>query len=145
MVLWCCVVISAWLLAFYLSKKQRKQDYLGLLANAVEYSGEAISITNVQGDIQYINPAFTKLTGYHPQESVGQSALGLLNNHAQSKENIHKMLATLQQGKSWHGNLVNKKKDGSFFPAAASISPVINRKGLVTHYITIQNDDSLIQ
>jgi len=140
-----CVVVSAWLLAFYVSKKQGEQGYLSMLANAVEYSGEAISITNVQGKIQYVNPAFTKLTGYQPQETIGQSALDLLNNHAQSKENIHKMLATLKQGKSWQGSLVNKKKDGSFFPAIASISPVINKKGLVTHYITIQNDDSLTQ
>ena len=140
-----CVVISAWLLAFYLSKRQGEQGYLSMLANAVEYSGESISITNAQGKIQYVNPAFTKLTGYQPQESVGQSALDLLNNHAQSKENIHNMLVTLKEGKSWQGSLVNKKKDGRFFPAVVSISPVINKKGLITHYITIQNDDSLTQ
>ena len=139
------ILVSACLLAFYISKKQCKQNYLSLLANAVQYSGEAIAIVDMKGLIQYVNPAFISLTGYAAHEAVGQSALDLLSSPTQSEKQIQKALDKLQRGEAWQGKLVNKKKDGRFYPVSTSVSPVRNSKGVVTHYVVLQNDETLSQ
>lgn len=139
------IVILACLLAFYISKKQCKQNYLSLLANAVQYSGEAIAIVDMKGLIQYVNPAFISLTGYAAHEAIGQSALDLLSSPTQSDKQVQEVLKKLQLGESWQGKLVNKKKDGRFYPVSTSISPIRNRKGVVTHYVVLQNDETLSQ
>ncbi len=113
-----------------------------MLANAVEHSGEAISITDAQGRIQYVNPAFTALTGYSVDEALHQPSLRLLGSAAHSAAQVQTMLAQLRQGQCWQGRLINKRKDGSYFPAATSISPIKNQQGKIAYYITIQNDDT---
>ena len=109
------ILVSACLLAFYISKKQCKKNYLSLLANAVEHSGESIAIVDMQAHIQYVNPAFISLTGYAAHEAIGQSALDLLSSPTQSKKQVKEALDKLQRGESWQGKLVNKKKDGRFW------------------------------
>jgi len=139
------IVTLSWFLAMYISQQTCKQNYLALLAKAVEFSGEAIAIVDAQGLIQYVNPAFVSLTGYTANESVGQSALDLLSSPAQSEKQIEEALDQLKRGEAWHGKLVNKKKDGRFYPVSTTISPIRNSKGVVTHYVVLQNDETLSQ
>jgi PAS domain S-box-containing protein len=136
------VVVLSWLLAMYISKQTCKRNYLDLLAKAVEYSGEAIAIVDTQALIQYVNPAFISLTGYAAHEAIGQSALDLLSSPTQSKKQVQEALGKLQRGESWQGKLVNKKEDGRFYPVSTSVSPVRNTKGVVTHYVVLQNDET---
>jgi PAS domain S-box-containing protein len=139
------IVILSCFLAMYISKQTCKQNYLALLAKAVEFSGEAIAIVDAQGLIQYVNPAFVSLTGYAAHEAIGQSALDLLSSPTQSEKQVEEALDKLQCGESWQGKLVNKKKDGHFYPVNTSISPIRNSKGVVTHYVVLQNDETLSQ
>ncbi|MDQ6952791.1 MAG: PAS domain S-box protein, partial [Mariprofundaceae bacterium] len=139
------IMLVSWFVAFFFERRKNMREYLFMLSNAVQYSGEAIAIVDVQGVIQYVNPAFTALTGYEAQEAIGHAALDLLNSPNQSEKQIQNVLDKLKRGESWQGKLVNKKKDGHFFPVSISISPVRNGKGEVSHYLVLQNDETLNQ
>ncbi|WP_038249723.1 two-component system sensor histidine kinase NtrB [Ghiorsea bivora] len=139
------IVLLSWFIAFFFERRKNMREYLFMLSNAVQYSGEAIAIVDVNGLIQYVNPAFTALTGYAAHEAIGQPALDLLSSPAQSEKQFNEVLDMLKRGEAWHGKLVNKKKDGRFYPVSTSISPVRNVKGVVTHYVVLQNDETLSQ
>lgn len=139
------ILLLSWFVAFFFERRKNMRDYLFMLSNAVQFSGEAIVIADVQGVIQYVNPAFTALTGYAAQEAIGQSALDLLSSPTQSEKQFQEAQDKLQRGEAWQGRLVNKKKDGRFYPVSTSISPVRNAKGVVTHYVILQNDETLSQ
>ena len=139
------IIFLSWFVAFFFERRKNMRDYLFMLSNAVQYSGEAIAIVDVQDVIQYVNPAFTALTGYEAYEAIGRSALDLLSSPTQSEKQLQEALDKLQRGDAWHGKLVNKKKDGRFYPVSTSISPIRNAKGVITHYVVLQNDETLSQ
>ncbi|MDQ6976706.1 MAG: PAS domain S-box protein [Ghiorsea sp.] len=139
------ILVLSWFIAFFFERRKHMNEYLFMLSNAMQYSGEAIVIVDVRGLIQYVNPAFTDLIGYGADEAIGMSALDLLRSPTQSEKQLQEMLDKLQCGESWQGKLVNKKKNGRFFPVSTSVSPVRNTKGVVTHYVVLQNDETLNQ
>nr|WP_241697811.1 PAS domain S-box protein [Mariprofundus sp. NF] len=107
------------------------------LSLAVEQSGEAIMITDLQGTIEYINPAFSEMTGYTENEALGQKP-NLLKSGNQSEAYYKSMWDRLADGKVWHGKVVNRKKSGDFYPAMLTISPIKNQQGETTNYIALQ-------
>ena len=137
------VFLVAWPLSFLMDRRTRINEHLQLLSNAMEHTGESVFITNPKGVIEYINPSFTSLTGYSMDEAVGHTPADLLKSTAQSGEFYADMWQTISRGEVWHGKLIDKRKDGSFYPSVMSISPVKNTKGDITHYIGIQSDDTL--
>ncbi len=120
-------------------KGLRDAKRLKLLETAVEQSGSSIVITDNQGNIQYVNPAFSQVTGYLPEEVLGHNPRILKSNQLPS-EFYEQMWSTISSGKLWHGRFCNRDKHGNIFWEDATIAPVQDEKGRITHYIAIKND-----
>jgi PAS domain S-box-containing protein len=120
--------------------KESEQERIRLAA-AIEQAAEMVVVTDQDGNIQYVNPAFEKLTGYSSVEAVGQNPR-ILKSGEQDHAFYEKMWATLLQGEIWQGRLINRKKDGSLFEEEASISPVKNSEGQITNYVAVKRDVS---
>ncbi len=109
------------------------------LATAVENAAEAIVVTDIEGKIQYVNPAFELITGYTRPEIVDRH-VSILDSGKQSKSFFSAMRLTLKQGDVWKGRFINKKKDESLYEIEATISPVKNQAGEITNFVSVQRD-----
>jgi len=124
-----------------ISEQQRQQNELLKLQQAIENAGEAILITGVDDVIEYVNPAFSKVTGYSAEEVMGQTPK-ILNSVRQGRAYYQHIWQKISSGETWHGSLVNQRKDGSLYPASMSIAPIFEADGSITHYVSIQQDMS---
>ena len=111
------------------------------LATAVECATESILITDGEGTIDYVNPAFEKITGYRSHEIIGQKPSVLKSGHHDSKF-YQQMWKTIKGGQTWMGNLINKRKDGSFYHLEATISPITDANGTITNFVAVRRDIS---
>ncbi len=118
----------------------QRESTLKKLSQAIEQAGESVLITNRKGVIEYVNPAFTKVTGYSMQEAIG-SKPEMLRSDRQDRQFYEAMWQTIAGGEVWEGALTNKKKDGMLYPVFMSISPIWD-KGEITHFVCIQQDMS---
>jgi len=118
---------------------RRQNRELALLSQAIEQTVECIVITDTEGNIIYINPAFTYITGYHRQDVAGQN-MRILKSGEQDAEFYQKLWAALSAGKVWQGRFVNRKKDGTLYTAESTIAPVRNENGVIINYVAVQND-----
>jgi PAS domain S-box-containing protein len=109
------------------------------LLSAVEQTSEGIVITDLEGRIQYVNPALVTMTGYSREEFLGQNTR-ILKSGQHDDLFYRKMWQTLFAGETWHGEMVNRRKDGSFYTVQMTISPVRNEEGQITHFIAVQED-----
>ena len=109
------------------------------LAAAVEQAADGIIIVGTDGMIQYVNPAFTEMTGYSSDEAVGQSPRILKSGH-QAAEFYSEMWGTIFAGRDWHGEVVNRRKDGSLYVEEMRITPVENDWGQITAFIAVKHD-----
>ena len=117
----------------------RMKEEMNKLLHAVEQSSSTVVITNNWGIIEYVNPKFTQLTGYRPEEVIGKNPRILKPDNISSDE-FHHMWETISSGKEWRGEFCNKKKNGELYWEYASISPVRNTKGVITHFIAVKED-----
>ncbi|HEV2489215.1 MAG TPA: diguanylate cyclase [Candidatus Acidoferrales bacterium] len=115
------------------------ENLLELQAAALEAAANPIIITRRDGTILWVNKAFEQLSGYARDEAIGQSTR-LLRSGQQSPSFYKEMWETVLSGKKWRGELVNQRKDGSLYPEEMTITPVMNRKGEITHFIAIKLD-----
>ncbi len=109
------------------------------LALAIEQAAEMVLITDTQGSIQYVNPAFTKCTGYSREEALGHNPR-FLGSGKQAPAFYREMWAALTRGEVWHGRFVNRRKNGSLYEEDATISPVRDTAGQVVSYIALKLD-----
>ncbi|HTS14824.1 MAG TPA: PAS domain S-box protein, partial [Candidatus Sulfotelmatobacter sp.] len=109
------------------------------LATAIEQATESIEITDLEGRITYVNPAFERATGYRREEVVGENPR-ILKSGAQSAAFYEAMWATLTSGRPWAGDLVNRRKDGSTVTEAAVISPIRDARGAISGYVAGKRD-----
>ena len=109
------------------------------LAAAIEQATESIEITDLEGRITYVNPAFERATGYTRDEVVGQNPR-ILKSGAQSPAFYEAMWSTLTSGRPWSGDLVNRRKDGSTVTEAAVISPIRDAHGAISGYVAGKRD-----
>ncbi len=114
---------------------------LRLLAAAIEQAGESIVITDTQGRIQYVNPAFTRMTGYGAREVIGKNPR-LLKSDRQDSGFYRELWSTILAGQVWHGELINRRKDGTSFVEKMTIAPVRDAAGAITNFIAIKQDIS---
>ncbi|MFA7292747.1 MAG: PAS domain S-box protein [Rhodocyclaceae bacterium] len=122
-----------------LSEIKAKDDELRKLSLAVEQSPASIVITDVEARIIYANPAFTRVSGYAGAEAAGQNPR-ILQSGRTPKTTYDDMWATLTRGAVWRGELINKRKDGTEYIEKATISPVSQEDGRITHYLAIKED-----
>lgn len=114
-------------------------DRLNILSLAIEQSPVTTMITDSEGLIEYVNPKFTALTGYSPEEAIGQNPR-ILKDPDKPKAEYVAMWNTLLEGKNWQGVFHNKKKNGEWYWESAVISPVKNEDGCITHFLAIKED-----
>ncbi|MEI6033246.1 MAG: CHASE domain-containing protein [Verrucomicrobiae bacterium] len=112
-----------------------------LLARAIEQAAEAIFITNAKGQIQYVNPAFVSMTGYSREEAIGQNPR-ILKSGIHDASFYREMWKALLGGKTWQGNLVNRKKDGTHFTEESTISPMHDATGKIVSFVAVKRDIS---
>ncbi len=120
------------------AQKEAQRELLKF-RRAVEQSASMIVITDSQGNIEYVNPKFTEVTGYTPEEAIGQKP-SILNSGEMPQEVFDELWATVSSGKDWHGELLNRKKDGGLYWVHASLSPILDANGNITHYLSVQED-----
>ncbi len=126
--------------AIRLKEEHRESEKLvRKLSLAVEQSPVTIVITDSNGCIEYVNSYFTKLTGYTSDEVIGKNPR-MLKSGVQSQEFYRTLWDLISGGFEWHGEFCNKKKSGELFWESASISPVRDAEGDVTHFIAVKED-----
>lgn len=121
------------------SEHRNTENQLRQLFRAVDQSHSSIVITDLNGNIEYVNPAFCQTTGYSQEEALGANPR-ILKSGQHPPEFYRQMWDILSRGEVWAGELINKKKDGTLYWESAVISPVKNKAGEVTHYLTVKED-----
>jgi nitrogen fixation negative regulator NifL len=124
-----------------ITDQKRAEEAIRKVSTAVEQSPVSIVITDTQGAIEYVNPMFTTVTGYSSAEAIGQNPR-ILKAGFTPPEVYKTLWDTLLSGKTWRGELQNKKKNGDHFWEQASISPVKNDQGVITSFVAVKEDIS---
>jgi len=119
---------------------EAQTQQLQQLLQAIEQSAEAFIITDRSGKVEYVNPAFETINGYSPGEVKGQT-LALLNSGKHDSDFFHAIWSTIRSGQVWEGTIINRRKDGSKYPALMTIVP-IQDNGNIEFYAAIQQDMS---
>ncbi len=125
---------------FIMERKQSEKER-DLLMSAIEQAAEAIVITDKDGIIQYVNPAFEEITGYSREEVEGES-LRILKSGKQDNAIYEELWEQLTQGRPWKGRFVNKKKDGTLYTEETVISPVFDESNHIINYVAVKRDIS---
>lgn len=122
-----------------ISASKKIENQLKKVTQAVEQSSASVVITNVKGNVEYVNPAFTRLTGYSSEEIMGQNPRILKTGHTTDHE--YKCLwDNLTNAQEWQGEFCNRKKNGEIYWENAIISPIVNHLGLITHYVAVKEN-----
>jgi diguanylate cyclase (GGDEF)-like protein/PAS domain S-box-containing protein len=122
-----------------ITRHRQADEELRKLSRALEFSSSAVIITDLKGNIEYVNPKFSDITGYSREEAIGKNPLMLQSGGIPVL--LHsEMLETVSAGGEWRGEAHYRKKDGSYYWARDSISGVRDPKGVITHLIDIQDD-----
>lgn len=121
------------------TERHRAEEQRARLGMAVEQAVESIMITDTDGVILYVNPAFEEVTGYRRDEAVGKKA-GILKSGKHEDAYYRSMWETIGGGGVWRGNFINRRKDGQLFEEAAIISPVRDAAGKIVNYVAVKRD-----
>ncbi len=122
-----------------ISQQKQASEQLRLQSVALSSAPNSIMITDRQGNIQWVNPAFTELTGYSLEEVIGKNPR-ILKSGKQEPEFYQNLWQTILAGEDWHGELINRRKDGSLYIEDAMISPVFNEENEITHFVALKQD-----
>ena len=124
-----------------ISEYKLLEEHLSKISVAVEQSKSTVVITDTNGNIEYVNPSFTEITGYTAEEVKGKNTRIL--KHNLNDPNVYTNLwNTITSGKEWQGELLNRKKNGDVYWELVSISPVKNSEGVITNYLAVKEDIS---
>lgn len=123
------------------SKRRRAQAEMLKLSSALTHSADAVMVTNREGKIEYVNPAFETITGYMREEIVGQDP-SLLRSDEHDENLFTEMWETISRGEVFRCELINRRKDGSTFHEEKTITPLKDAHGNITHYIATGVDIS---
>lgn len=119
-----------------------QETLLPLLAGAVEQTAESVVITDERGCILFVNPAFTRQTGYTREEALGRTP-ALLKSGLMSATFYDRLWGDIECGQSFRGVFINRRKDGSHYHEEKQISPMVDRDGLIRYYISTGRDVSV--
>jgi PAS domain S-box-containing protein len=119
-------------------RKQAEKDRTRL-ATAIEQAAEMVIITDLDGAIAYVNPAFERVTGYSRSEVIGRNPRILKSGH-QDIASYKRLWETIADGRTWNGFLINRRKDGTIVHTEATISPVKDVAGNIVNFVAVQRD-----
>lgn len=122
-----------------ITDQKKNKEELQKLSRAVEQSASAIVITNLDGKIEYVNPAFSKITGYTFEEALGENP-SILKSDKMDPKVYENLWDSLSSGKVWFGEMINKKKNGELYWESSTIAPIINKEGETTHYVAVKEN-----
>ncbi|MEE9558419.1 MAG: diguanylate cyclase, partial [Candidatus Brocadiales bacterium] len=122
-----------------ITARERREVELRKLSLVVEQSPNLVVITDAEGRIEYVNPRFTQVTGYTPEEVVEQN-LRILQSGKVSQREYKDLWETITSGGNWHGVFCNRKKNGELYWESKFISPTRNDEGTITHFISVSED-----
>jgi PAS domain S-box-containing protein len=122
-----------------IAERKRVEEELRKFSRAVEQSANTIVITNLEGKIEFVNPTFSKKTGYSYEEAIGKNPR-ILNSGKHSTAFYKNLWDTIQNGKVWQGEILNQHKNGDLFWEYTTISPLKDKTGKKTHFLAIKED-----
>ncbi len=126
-------------IVWLLIKRKRNLEEIKLLISSLNAAANAVVITDPQGKIQWVNQAFTKINGYSAKEAIGKTPR-LVKSGKTDKSLYENLWATILKGEVWHGELVNRRKNGSFYVEDLTITPIQSAHGVTTHFVGIGQD-----
>ncbi len=122
-----------------ITERKKADETIRQLQRAIEHAATGVVITGTDGTIQYVNPAFTRMTGYSAAEAVGQNPR-LLKSGKHRPKFYTALWETITKGKVWRGEMINRRKDGTFYWEFQTIAPVIDSQGQITHFVAVKED-----
>lgn len=122
-----------------ITERKKSDDFLRKLTHGIEHSASAVLITDLHGTIEYVNKKFTQLTGYSPEEAIGKNPR-ILKSDVTPREVFDNLWRTILSGQEWRGELLNRRRNGEVYWSIASISPLHNDQGEITHFIANVED-----
>jgi len=125
--------------AIDITKNKMADEQIRKLSRAMEQSPASVMITDTRGIIEYVNPKFTELTGYSLAEASGKTPRFLKSGYTR-KEEYENLWKIITSGGEWRGEFHNKRKDGSLYWEQASISPIKDSEGNITHFLAVKED-----
>ncbi len=123
------------------SDRKKSLETLRKLSRAVEYSPSIILITHASGRIEYANPSLAQITGFQPDEVLGQTPR-VFKSGIHPQEFYRHIWRTITAGQVWRGELCNRRKDGQIYWESAAIAPVQTEAGVITHFVAVKDDIS---
>ncbi len=114
------------------------------LVAAIEHTSESVIIADLTGTIEYVNPAFERVSGYRREEVIGQNPR-ILKSGRQTAGFYRALWARLTRGRTWSGTMINRRKDGTLYEEEATISPIRGPDGAITSYVGVQRDVTAIR
>jgi PAS domain S-box-containing protein len=124
-----------------LTNQKKSELRLKSQSAALKSAANGVVITNISGEIVWVNPAFSNLTGYSWREVIGKTPR-IVNSGQQDESFFKNMWDTILAGEIWQGEIINKKKNGSLFYEEMTITPIINDKGEIDQFVAIKNNIS---
>lgn len=118
-----------------ISREKHLEEEINKLKIAVSQTSDQIVVTNKEGVIEYVNPAFEKVTGYTKEESVGKTIRKLISSKNDQKF-YDEVWGRICNGETFHGEVINKTKNGEFFSCDKTISPIKDKNGNITHFVS---------
>lgn len=115
------------------------EEQLKKLSNAVEQTADSVVLTNRQGVIEYVNPAFEKTTGYTREEAIGQTPR-MLKSGMHDELFYRQLWSEILDGNSYRGTIINRKKDGALYWSEQTITPIKDKNGNITNFVTVMKD-----
>lgn len=123
----------------YAIERRRVETDTALHAFVMNSSANGIIITNVDGTITWVNPAFTEITGYIAEEAIGKTPQ-ILSSGIQNQAFYTHLWNTILSGNVWRGEVINRHKEGRLYAEMLTITPVKDHSGRVTHFVSFQQD-----
>jgi len=121
------------------TEQERLENEMRKLVTLLVQTEAEIVITDIQGNIEYVNPAFEKITGYSADEARGKNPR-VLKSGRHDVRFYENLWNTITAGKPWNGRFINKRKNGSLYHEAANIFPIFDEKGVIQNYAAIKRD-----
>jgi len=125
-----------------ITDRKQVEEQLRLQSAALDAAANAIMITDRDGFIEWVNPAFGSLTGYTPAEVLGKNLRSLVKSGKQEPSAYKGLWDTILAGEVWSGEFINRRKDGSFYHEEQTITPLRDESGVITRFIAVKQDIS---